>query len=67
MEKTSISLSNLNNDKNIVILAADKESCQVILDKTDYDNKTTNTINKDNADGKYIITVGNNQKDLKCL
>ena len=59
MDKTYKSLSNLTNNKNIVILAADKETCTVILNRTDYQNKVNNVINEGIAEGKYIETVDN--------
>ena len=65
MDNTYKSLSNLANNKNIVILAADKETCTVILNRTDYQNKVNNVINEGIAEGKYIETVDNTHKDLK--
>ena len=59
------SLSDLINNKNIVVLAADKETCTIILNRTDYQNKINNTINEGNAEGKYIETVENSHKDLE--
>ena len=59
MDNTSKSLSNLTNNKNIVILAADKETCTVILNSKDYQNKVNNMINEGIAEGKYIETVDN--------
>ena len=57
------SLSNLINDKKFVILAADKETCTVILNQTDNQNKVNNMINEGIAVGKYIETVDNTHKD----
>ena len=59
VDNTYKSLSNLANNKNIVILAADKETCTVILNRTDYQNKVNNVINEGIAEGKYIETVDN--------
>ena len=39
------SLINLINNENIVILAPDKETCTVKLNRKDYQNKINNTIN----------------------
>ena len=58
----SKSLSNLINNKNIVILAADKETCTVILNRTDYQNKVNNMINEGITEGKYIETVEHTHK-----
>ena len=65
MDNTYKSLSNLINNKNIAVLAADKVTCAVILNKTDYQNKVNNIINEGIAEGKYIETVDNTHKDLK--
>ena len=65
VDNTYKSLSNLINNKNIVVLAADKETCTVILNRTDYQNKVNNMINEGIAEGKYIETVDNTHKDLK--
>ena len=59
MDSTYKSLSNLINNKNIVVLAADKKTCTVILNRTDYQNKVNNMINEGIAEGKYIETVDN--------
>ena len=59
------SLSNLINNTNIVVLAADKETCTVILNRTDYQNKVNNMINEGIAEAKYIETVDNTHKHLK--
>ena len=67
MDSTYKSLSNLINNKNIVVLAADKETCTVILNRTDYQNKVNNMINEGIAEGKYIETVDNTHKDLKLF
>ena len=67
VDKTYKSFSNLINNKNIVILAADKETCAVILNRTDYQNNVNNMINEGIAAAKYIQTVDNTHKDLKCF
>ena len=67
MNNTYKSLSNLINNKNIVILAADKETCTVILNRTDYQNKVNNMINEGITEGKYIETVDNAHKNLRCF
>ena len=59
VDNTYKSLSNLKTNNNIVVLAADKETCTVILNRTDYQNKVNNMINEGIAEGKYIETVDN--------
>ena len=51
----------LKNDK-IVILAADKESCTVIFDKSDYIRKFNNMIEEEIQQGKYIETIDTTQR-----
>ena len=58
VDNTYKSLSNLINNKNIVVSAADKETCTVILNRTDM-------INDGIAERKYIKTADNTPKDLK--
>ena len=55
----------IKNNK-IAILAADKEPCTVILNKSDYIRKVNNIIEKGMQQGKYIETVDTTtQSDLK--
>ena len=54
VDNTYKTLSNLINNKDIVILAADKETCAVILNRTDYRNKFNNMINEGIAEGKIL-------------
>ena len=58
-------LNRLRKNENIVVLSADKESCTVILNKTDYVNKVNEMINEGISKGKYIETVDSTHKDLK--
>ena len=53
----------IKNDK-IVILAADKESCTVILNKSDYIRRVNNIIGEGIQQGKYIETIDTTQTDL---
>ena len=64
VDNTYKSLSNLINNKNI-ILAADKETCTLILNRTDYQNMVNNMTNEGITEGKYIETLDNTHKDLK--
>ena len=50
-------LSLLIKDNKIFILAADKESCTVILNKSDCIEKVNNNIEKGIRQGKYIETI----------
>ena len=54
----------IKNDK-IVILAADKESCTVILNQSDYIKKVNNIIKEGLQQGIYIETMDTTQSDLK--
>ena len=65
MEKTYKRLSNVTNNKNFVVLSVDKETCTLILNRTDYQNNVNNMINEDILEGKYIEAVDNTHKDLK--
>ena len=65
MDNTDKSLSNSINNKNIVVLADDKETCTVILNRTYYQNNVINMINESIAAGIYIETVDNTHKNLK--
>ena len=61
MDNTYKSPSNLINN---VISAADKETCTLTLNITDYKNKA-NDINEGISERRYVETVGNACKDLK--
>ena len=54
----------IKNDK-IVILAADKDTCTVILNKSDYIKKVNKIIEEGMEQGKYIETIDTTQSDLK--
>ena len=56
----------IKNDK-IVILAADKESCTVKLNKIDYIREVNNIIEEGMQQGKYIETIDTTQSDLKTF
>ena len=65
VDNTYKSLSSLKTNNNIVVLAADKATCTVTLNRTDYQNKVNNMINEGIAKEKYVETVDNTHKDLK--
>ena len=58
-------LNRLRKNENIVLLSDDKESCMVILNKTDYVNKVNPMINEGISKDKYVETVNSTHKDLK--
>ena len=57
-------LNRLSKYENLVVLSADKESCTVILNKTDYVNKVNAIINEGILKGKYAETADNTYKDF---
>ena len=59
------SVNNLRNNSNIIILSADKETCKVILNRTDYIKKVNAMIDDGISQGKYVETVDNTHQDLK--
>ena len=58
-------LNRLSKNENIVVLLADKQSCMVILNKTDYVNKVNAIINEGISKGKYVETVDSTHKDFQ--
>ena len=58
-------LKRLRKNKNILVLSVDKESCTVILNKTDYVNKVTAMIDEGISKGEYVETVESTHKDFK--
>ena len=59
------SLNNLQNNSNITILSADKETCTVILNRKYYIKKVNAMIDGGISQGKYVGTVDNTHQDLK--
>ena len=57
-------MNNLRNNRNI-ILSAEKETCTVILNRTDYIRKKNTMIADGISQGKYAETVNNTHEDLK--
>ena len=47
------------------MISGDKESCVVIMNKSDYQNKIQQMINDGICDGIYKVTVDNTLEDLK--
>ena len=58
-------LSPLTKNDKIVVLAADKETCTVILNKRDYIKKVNKIIEQGMEQGKYIETIDTTQSDIK--
>ena len=58
-------LNRMRKNENIVVISADKESCTVILNKTEYVNKVNAMISEGISKGKYVETVDSTHKDLK--
>ena len=53
-DSTYKNLRHLINDQDICIISADKDSCVVILKRTDYINKLETMINKGIESGTYV-------------
>ena len=54
-------------DRNLVVVSGDKESCVVIMNKSDYQNKMQQMINDGIRDGIYKVTADNILDDLKTF
>ena len=55
----------MQNNSNIIILSADKESCTVILNRTDCIKKVNATIDDGVSQGEYVATVDNTHQYLE--
>ena len=64
-DATFKSLNSLRRNKDIVVLAADKESCTVILNKDDYIKKANDIIEDGIKQMKYIETTDDTCNELK--
>ena len=58
-------LKRIIKDPNLVVVSGDKESCVVIMNKSDYQNKLQQIINDAISDGVYKVTADNTLDDLK--
>ena len=58
-------MNRLRKNKSIVVISPGKESCTVILNKTDYVNKVNAMISEGISKGKYVENVDSTHKDLK--
>ena len=57
-------LNRLRKNENIVVISSDKESCTVILNKTNCVNKVNAMISERISKGKYVETVNSTHKDF---
>ena len=64
-DTTFKSLNSLRKNNDIVVLAADKESCTVILNKDNYINKVGNIIDDGVKQMKYVETTDDTCNELK--
>ena len=53
--------------KNLVVLSGDKESCVVLIGKTDYQDKLQNMVDYGIKIGIYKVAEDNTPKDLKLF
>ena len=60
-------LKEIINDPNLVVISGDKDSCVVVMSRTDYINKLEGMINKKIQNGTYKPTEDNALKDLKLI
>ena len=60
-------LKRIIKDPNLAVVSGDKESCVVIMNKSDYQNKMQQRINDGIRDGIYKVTVDNTLDDLKTF
>ena len=63
--KTYKNLKCIINDPNIAFVSGDKESCVVIINRSDYFKKLQHTTDEGIQDGVYIVTEDRTLKDLK--
>ena len=66
-DSTYKNLRHLINDQDICIVSADKDSCVVILKRTDYINKLETMINKSIESGTYVECEDTTLIDLKLI
>ena len=60
-------LKKIINDKNLVVVFGDKESCVVLIDKTDYQDKLQKMVEDGIKNGIYKVAEDNTLKDLKLF
>ena len=67
MIKILASSHNILKNKDIVVLAANKESCAVILNRDDYIKKVSHIIDDKIKRGKYVKSIDDICNELKRL
>ena len=55
------------NDKNLVVVSGDKESCVILIDKTDYQDNLQKMVDDGIKNGIYKVAEDNALKDLKLF
>ena len=60
-------LKRIIKDPNLVVVSGNKESCAVILNKSDYQNKMQQMINDRICDDMYKVTADNTLNDRKTF
>ena len=58
-------LKRIINDKNLVAVSGDNESCVVLMDKTDYRDQLQKMVDDGIKNGIYEVVEDNTLKDLK--
>ena len=58
-------LKRIINNKNLVVVSGDKESCIVLIDKTDYQDQLQKMVDDPIKNGIYKVAEDNTLKDLK--
>ena len=62
---THNNFKNLTENKNLVVISGDKDSCVVILKRSDCDKKLQSMIDEGNTNGTYVPTTDSTLSDLK--
>ena len=58
-------LRNLIENKDLVVVSGDKDSCVVILKRSDYDKEFQSMIDEGTTNGTYAPTADSTLTDLK--
>ena len=64
-DNTYKNLKRIINDPNIAVVSGEKESCVVIMNRSDYFKKLQHMIDEGIENGVYIVTEDKTLKDLK--
>ena len=60
-------LKRIVNDKNLVLVSGDKESCVVLINKTDYQDKLQKVVEDGIKNGIYQVAEDDTLKDMKLF